>query len=281
MGPSRTHLVWPVHRRHVEVSWDPDVPHTGQGRRPAPYHTLHLPYEPLTTPRIGIDADGIRFPIAEQLQPRLAVAWEPADGYRTWTVRLREGVRSSLGNELSADDVVWAWQRVYALRGVGLWRSRRMAGVQSADDVEALDRFTVRFRTVGPNPEFPQYLIFATNNIVDSQEARRHATADDPWATDWLARNIAGFGAFTLERQTADTLEFRAREDHWAGRPGIARVTQVAIETREEGMRLLERGEANFLLGLYPEELARFAGRPDYRLIRVRANHATLEFNWL
>ncbi|GIW08522.1 MAG: hypothetical protein KatS3mg060_3327 [Dehalococcoidia bacterium] len=281
MSPSSTHLVWPVDRHQIDVTWDPDVAHVGREHRPAPYHTIHLPYEPLTTPRIAEDSDGVRYPVSEDLQPRLAVAWEPSDGYRCWTVRLREGVRSQFGNELTAEDVVWAWQRVYALRGVGLWRSRRMAGVQSADDVEALDRFTVRFRLIGPNPEFPQYLIFATNNVVDSTEARRHADPNDPWATEWLAHHVAGFGAFALERQSADVLEFRARDDYWAGKPGIERVTQVPAATRDEGMRLVERGEANFLLGLYPEELARFAGRPDYRIIRVRANHSTLEFNWL
>jgi ABC-type transport system substrate-binding protein len=281
MEPSPTNLVWPVARHQIDVTWDPDVAHAGREQRPAPYHTLHLVYEPLTTPRIAEDAEGVRYPISEEVQPRLAVAWEPADGYRTWTVHLRRGVRSHFGNELCADDVVWAWQRVYALRGVGLWRSRRMAGVESAADVEALDRSTVRFRTTGPNPEFPQYLIFATNNVVDSSEARRHADANDPWAVEWLSDNIAGFGAFTLEAQTSSELRFSARDDYWAGRPGLETVTMVGVACRNDAMRLLEQGEANFLPGLYPEEYARFANRPGYRLVRVRANHATLEFNWL
>ncbi|NIR59937.1 MAG: ABC transporter substrate-binding protein, partial [Gammaproteobacteria bacterium] len=39
-------------------------------------------------------------------------------------------------------------------------------------------------------------------------------------------------------------------------------------------------GEANMALGLYPEELMRFEGRPEFTTHRVRGNHSTLELNW-
>lgn len=280
-SPSAKNLVWPVGQGAIGVSWDPDSTRLGQGaRRSAPYHTLHIPYEPLTTPRIATDAEGVRYPVASDLQPRLAVGWEPSDGYRTWTIRLRPNARSNFGNALNAESVRWSWQRVYNLQKVGYWRSRYLAGLNSMDDLDVLDDLTLRFRLSRPNPEFAQYLVFATNNIVDATEAKKHVTEADPWAVEWLEDNIAGFGAFALAAQNPDTLEFVARDDYWAGRPGIDTLTQVGVQTREEGLRMLERGEANFVAGLYPEELARFAGRPDYQIVRMRANHSTLEFNW-
>ncbi|MCS7001731.1 MAG: ABC transporter substrate-binding protein, partial [Dehalococcoidia bacterium] len=280
--PSATNLVWPVHQGGITVSWDPDSSRLGQGaRRSAPYHTVHLPYEPLTTPYIATDADGVRYPVAENLQPRLAVSWEASPDYRVWTMRLRRGVTSHYGNPLTAEGVRWCWERVYHLQRVGYWRSKHLAGLESIDDLTAIDDDVLQFRLSGPNPEFPQYTSFATNNVFDAIEARKHATEDDPWAATWLESHIAGFGAFTLDRQDARTLHFVARDDYWAGRPGVDTVTQIGVDTREEAFRLVERGEANMLIGLYPEELARFAGRPDYQIIRVRANHSTLEFNWL
>ncbi|MCS6802482.1 MAG: ABC transporter substrate-binding protein, partial [Dehalococcoidia bacterium] len=271
--PSPKDVVWPVAQSSITVSWDPDSTRLGQGaRRSAGYHQIHIPYEPLTTPRIAEDAEGVRYPVATDLQPRLAVSWEPANDYRTWTFRLRRGVKSNWGNELTAESVRWSWERVYHLQKVGYWRSNHLAGLRSIDDLEVLDDYTLRFNLGRSNPEFAAYTSFATNNIVDAAAAKLHATPADPWAVEWLSDNIAGFGAFTLERRTADTLHFRARDDYWAGRPGIDTVTMVGVACRNDAMRLVERGEANFLPGLYPEEFARFAGRPGYRLIRVRAN---------
>ncbi len=279
--PSQSqNLVWPVSYTGVRVGWDPDQPHVGMPF--APYHTVHIPYEPLTTPLIRTDEDGIRYPDAVNLQPRLAVAWESEDGDSSWTITLRENVRSHAGNELTAEDVKWSWQRTYALRGVGLWRCRRLAGLGDADtDIEVLDKRRLRFRLFGPNPQFPAYFAFATANIVDSTEARSHATDNDPWAAEWLRENIAGFGQFRLARQSDDTLEFEARTDHWMGRPGVDSIVQVGVPDREAGLSMVASGDANIALGLYPEELARFEGRAEFTTQRVRANHSTLEFNWL
>src|SRR5262249_12620782 len=152
----------------------------------------------LTTPRIETDAEGIRWPNAEDLQPRLAIKWTHSDDFRTWDVELRHGVKSHFGNELTSADVKWSWDRVYALKGVGLWRSRRLGGLDSSDNVTVTGKYTLQFQLPNPNPEFPQYWVFATNNVFDSTEAQKHATANDPWAQEWLAKNVAGFGAFSI-----------------------------------------------------------------------------------
>ncbi|MYH41615.1 MAG: hypothetical protein F4150_07645 [Chloroflexi bacterium] len=206
-SPSPKDLVWPVDRGGgIQAGWDPDQPHMAGSAQPAPYHTIHLPYEPLTTPRIAADAEGVLYPVAVDLQARLAESWESADGDRTWTFRLRAGLSSHGGNELTADDVVWMVERVFALRGVGLWRLRRLAGINAASDVEALDRHTVRFRLRGANPQFAAYFVFATGNVVDSTEARRHATDEDPWATAWLSENACGFGQFAVTLHDCDAI---------------------------------------------------------------------------
>ncbi len=279
-NPSPKDLVWPISPDGLNVGWDADEPHIGVPY--APYHSVHLAHEPMTTPRIRIDDDGIRYPDTVDLQPRLAVAWEPSDGARTWTITLREGVRSDAGNELSADDVKWAWLRTYALRGVGLWRCRRIAGLGDAEtDIDVVDARTLRFRLLGPNPQFPANLAFATANVIDSVEARRHVTDDDPWAAKWVRENLVGYGQFRVTELGRETMSWAARDEHWMGRPGIDSVTQVTVPDRETGLGMVARGEANIALGLYPEELARFEGRPEFATSRVRANHSTLEFNWM
>ncbi len=77
MPAASTDVVWPVSDWGVRVGWDADQPPLR-----AQYHTIHVPYEPLTPPRIRLDDEGIRYPDAVDLQPRLAVAWEPDGGGR-------------------------------------------------------------------------------------------------------------------------------------------------------------------------------------------------------
>lgn len=278
--PSAKHLVWPVARHQVNVIWDADAPFGGGPIGWAPAYSMHLVYEPLTTVGIGTDADGVRYPIASDTRPRLAIRWEPSPDRREWRIHLRQGVRSHAGNELTAEDVKWSWDRSFALRGLGLWRSRRVAGVLSANDVQALDRFSIRFRTVGPNPELPQFLVFPTNMVIDSVEARKHTSEADPWAAGWLAKNVAGYGAFDLAGQGDDAVDYRARDEFWSGKPGIDAVTHVGVESREQALDLLLHGDANIALNLYPEELAHFAGRPEFTLMRARATHSGLDLNF-
>jgi ABC-type transport system substrate-binding protein len=272
-------LVWPVASKQIRVSWDPDAAFSGSIAW-APAHTVHLAHEPVATIPISIGADGVRFPDASQPRPRLAESWSSEADGALWTVKLRRGVRSSAGNELRAEDVAWGWKRAYALRGLGLWRSRRVAGIRSGEAVDVVDDHTVRFLIDGPNPTFPAYLAFSTMMAPDSTEAKRHVSDDDPWASGWLQRNPVGYGPMVLERHDADSIVLRARDDYWAGPVGLASVTQLAVERREHALRMLERGEATFVAHAYPEELARFAGRPGFTIHRVRANHASLHFGW-
>jgi peptide/nickel transport system substrate-binding protein len=279
-APSPKNLVWAVTKAAVDVSMDPDPP-LRAGKRTSPYHMTHLAYEPLTMSKVFTSPDGVRYARADELLPRLAESWTPSDDYQTWTFHIRRGVRSPAGNMASAKDVKWGWERAYALRGVGLWRSRRMGGLASPDDIEILDEHTIRFRLVGPNPQFGQYFVFATNNIVDTTGVLSKTNpGDDPWASDWLSKNATGYGAFTVDSWMSDHITFAARDDYWAGRPGLDTVTLVPADSREQAFQMMERGEVSFLSGLLPFELARFENRPEYTTWLVYANHATLEFDW-
>jgi peptide/nickel transport system substrate-binding protein len=173
-----------------------------------------------------------------------------------------------------------SWDRAYALRGVGLWRCRVAGGMPNGEGLEVVDERTVRFTLPAPNPHWPKYWAFATNAIFDSQEARRNASDDDPWAVPFLAANPCGFGAFSVQSQDASELLFAPRADYWDGRPGVDNVAYRFAATRNDAIRMFESGEANVLSGLYPAEFNRVRGLPGVRSYVARTNHSTIEMDW-
>ena len=116
--------------------------------------------------------------------------------------------------------------------------------------------------------------------IVDSTEAKKHITDNDPWATEWLSKNPAGWGAFQLDKQEHNEIRLIPNTSYWAGKPAIDEIVQFGVGDRETGLRALEQGDANCLLHLYPEEFQRFAGNDNFTTGLVRSNHAKLEFDY-
>jgi len=53
------------------------------------------------------------------MKGNLAESWDLHKDLNKVTFRIRKGVKSHWGNELSAEDVKWSWERKLALGGIG------------------------------------------------------------------------------------------------------------------------------------------------------------------
>lgn len=259
--------------RSAKVSLESDRPFTGV------YHVTYHVYDALAAPRIITLPDGRKSADFSQVYGRLAESFERNADFSKWTVRLRKGVKSHAGNELSAEDVIWSYQRVFALRAIGMWRSSVLAGVQLVDGVKAVDRYTVEFTIDGANPVFPSFLCYGTQAIVDSTEALRHATADDPWAGAYLAGTPCGYGGWDLEGRDEKTLTLSPRKEFYRGSPPVDRVVYHGVSDREDGLAMFERGDLNAVVGLYPDEVRRLAEVSGTKFMYGRTNHATIEMD--
>lgn len=264
----------------TEAALDCDPPSGNVGRQPArPYHLAYHVFDALAAPTIGTLPDGRSYADFSRMVGRLAEAFEPHEDASRWVVTLREGVQSHAGNQLTAEDVAWSYERVMAFRAIGMWRATNIAGIAREGGVRPLDRRRVEFRIDGHSPNFPRFLGYATAAVIDSTEAKRHTTDGDPWATAYLADTACGFGAFTMTRRNEERLELTARTNFWAGTPPVDGATYIAAPTRERGLQLFEEGEANVVAGLYPDEARRVERITGVRLLLGRTNHATIEFD--
>jgi peptide/nickel transport system substrate-binding protein len=101
-----------------------------------------LAYDSLTGPDAVRDAGGALSPDFTRMRPRLAVGWREEEN-GDWIVDLRPGLASHAGNEWTAEDVAWGFEKAVAQGVMASWRITGVVGVQR---VEATGRYQIRFR---------------------------------------------------------------------------------------------------------------------------------------
>jgi hypothetical protein len=132
------------------------------------------------------------------LKPMLAESWEYAADGKSVKFTLRKGVLSNWGNELTAEDVKYTFDRKFEVKGAGAFMTSVM-GLPGKDAVKVEDKYVVSFTLDNPNPILMIVCGHLANPIFDSTKCKEMATADDPWAKLFLDTNVAGFGPYTLK----------------------------------------------------------------------------------
>ena len=100
-----------------------------------------------------------------QLQPALALAWQPNAKADVWTFRLRPGVTFHDGQPFGARDVVATYDRL-ADPATGSAALSVLKGVLSKGSARMVDAHTVAFHLDAPNGNFPYYVSSDNYNAV-------------------------------------------------------------------------------------------------------------------
>ena len=267
----------------VSPQFDVDTPNY-RGLNPATYVLLALCYDSLAAPSTRIEKSELLntavAPVFESMVPRLAESFaEAADG--SWTIRLRKGVLSHHGNELTAEDIKWAFAKVFTLDTVGAYRWGQMAGLDSIDDLEIVDSHSLRFKLRAPNPHLPAFLFCGVPLVVDAKVISKHATAADPWGIDWLsATHVAGFGPYELGNVSASGMQFVHRPDYWEDNSLPPAFLVERVSSRAEALQMLTLREPVFVPGLRCDEARSLQGRSDVQLAAAWGSHTYIGMNY-
>lgn len=144
-----------------------------------------------------VDAQG-------ELQPDLATEWKASDDGLTYDFTLRDGVTFSDGSPLTADDVVFSFERLLA-KGLPYSQSR-FADLES---VKAVDATHVQFKLKKPNAGFLLNVgspFFIGSAIL----SKKFASSNDP------KTSVLGTGPFKVQSYTPNQELVLVRNDkHW------------------------------------------------------------------
>jgi peptide/nickel transport system substrate-binding protein len=136
-----------------------------------------------------------------EVKPGLAESWEIEEqgGGSTLTFTLRDATFSS-GNPVTAQDVVYSFDRVIQLESPSSFLLTDVAGLEVGSTVAVDDRTVQLILPEGVNPTIVLNLLtFNVGGIVDSETVQANEQGGD-FGSTWLMDNSAGSGPFVLVR---------------------------------------------------------------------------------
>ncbi|HVR48374.1 MAG TPA: ABC transporter substrate-binding protein [Pseudorhodoferax sp.] len=144
-----------------------------------------------------------------KLDPGLAASWKALDE-TTWEFKLRTDIQWQDGKPMTADDILYSFQRARAVPGSVASYAGALRTVAS---VTAKDAHTVIVKTTGPNPMLP--LELASVYIVSKHVGEKSQTADYN-----AGRAVIGTGPYKFVSYTpGDRTVFERSTSYWGPKP--------------------------------------------------------------
>jgi 4-phytase/acid phosphatase/peptide/nickel transport system substrate-binding protein len=171
--------------------------------------------------------------------PKMALSWTHSDDYKTWTFKLRPGVKFHDGTPFNAQAVKENFDRQKDPAN----KCRCAFYIAYVNNVQAPDELTVVYNLNDPQVNQPALMtIQSSNNAVHSPTA---------WKTkgDDYNRNPVGTGPYILKSWTAgDRMVLEKNPDYWnKGHPHLDRIVLKPLPDAQSRFASLQSGEADLV----------------------------------
>lgn len=228
----------------------------------------HLLFDPL-----------IRFRQDLSIEPRLAKSFETIDE-RTTRFHLREGVKFQSGRTLSAEDVVWTFNRLKQSPDF-------KALFEPFSEARAVDGLTVDLVTKGPYPlvlNLATYIFPMDREFYFGLDERgRPKDAIVKHGASFASTHASGTGPFVVtEREQDVRLKLKRFADYWdKASPGnVDEIVFTPIKEPATRVAALLAGDVDFIAPVPPTDLARIKQASCCTLITMPSTRVlTLELN--
>jgi peptide/nickel transport system substrate-binding protein len=187
------------------------------------------------------------------------------------TLKLRPDAKFHDGSPVTAEDVKWSLDRCVSAPVLG--KAQLLTGsMTSADQFKVIDPLTIEVTLPRPDKLALPNLATVYPLIINSKLAKAHATADDPWAINWLKENEAGSGAYIVEIFKPGEQVVVKRNEAWnRGSPDKpAFFKRLIIQTIPEPAtraNLVERGDADLVIDLQASDVQSLEAKGKLKVI--------------
>lgn len=210
--------------------------------------------------------------------PELAESWEISEDGMVYTFHLRKGVLFTSGNELTAEDVVWSFDRCITILGPPSFFPT-MLGLEVGSTV-ALDRYTVQLTLGMPFAKTIVYQCLANpvSGILDKKVVMEHEVEGD-FGRDWVrAEHSEGCGPYMIdawEEGVKLVLVYNPTYWKWYGEtkirepPVIKKCIWLAIEEASTQLMMIQKGDIDIAVDLSIEQLADIKKKEGFRIVKT------------
>lgn len=203
--------------------------------------------------RFGVKqlADGSLTNDSTVIEPEVAESWIVSDDGKSLTFKISPKAKFWDGSQVTAHDVKWSFDRAVSLGGFpGV--QMKAGSMTKTEQFVAVDDMTFRIDLPAPSKLTLPDLAVPIPFIINSKVAKKHATEQDPWATEYLHKTPAGSGAYQITRWDPGQQFVYTRNEAWdlGPKPGIKRVIVREVPSAATRRALVERGDADLYMNV-------------------------------
>ena len=192
----------------------------------------------------------------------LAESWEISEDGKTYTFKLRSGVKFHDGSDFEATDVVFSLDRARAEDSTNAQKAL-FAGIES---VEAVDATTVKVTLSAPQGNFLFNMAWGDAVIVA------------PESIETIKTNPVGTGAFTFaDWKQGDSITITRNPDYWGAAPTLEEATFKFISEPTAAFGAMMAGDIDaFYSYPAPENLTQFEADPRFNVLSGNTEGETI-----
>jgi ABC-type transport system substrate-binding protein len=202
----------------IVIAYDGDIDHIElmEFRSQQAYDATANLYEPLITQKLVANDKGELIG-QKEFEGAGAESWDVSADGTVFTFHLRKDAKFADGTPITANDYKYTFDRAITGPGyIGLLTP--FMAISSADQIQALDDYTLQITTSQPAALTETILGFQVFGAISKATADAHATADDPWAENWFRTHSNSSGPYVItEWNPGVQYTFEPNPNYWRG----------------------------------------------------------------
>ncbi|MBW1711861.1 MAG: ABC transporter substrate-binding protein [Deltaproteobacteria bacterium] len=171
-----------------------------------------------------------------EVEPSAAESWTVSDDGKTWTFKIRKGIKFNDGGVLDAKAVKFSFDRLFKLA------KGPSEIVPNFESCRVVDDYTFEIKLASPFGPFIQTLACHAACLVNPNVMKHEKDGD--MAQAWLSAHCDGSGPYTLtEWRRGQRAVLEAKPDYWSGAPKLKKVIIRFMSESADRRMALERGD--------------------------------------